>query len=221
MLALQHSPVTSPSFFSPPAIPNQSSIPESPSFQNRARRSSRSPLNPGLSSAPSTPSSYVASPGFLSAEMPAASSQNAQIPPSTGSRLRFEENRNDQDTTGTSNLVPESLLSSTLPEGRFIETFREIPTALAALITFLHGPHELLSFCHVSKEMRDLVEGSFDHEDQVRDAFLLRSISGYQPSTSHKATWLNRAIKIDLTDLELLRQYKFSISQSLYWLTCI
>lgn len=65
----------------------------------------------------------------------------------------------------------------------------------------------MLNFVHVSKQMQTLVTSLFEENDVVRDAFLGRCIRGYEPSTSSRATWLNKGIKIDLTDLELLRKY--------------
>lgn len=214
MLTLQQLPVTSTSFFSspttPPASSNQPSSPfpmtDSPSLQYRPRRSSRSPLIPGLSSPSSTSSSYAAFPTLpRMVDLPTPSSQNPPVLSATGSRLRFGENWNDQDAYLTSSPVPESLLKSTLPNGRFIQSLRAAPRVIAEVIAFLHGPHELLSFCHASKQMRRLVESLFENNDKVRDAYLTRSISGYQPSGSLKGSWLNHAIKIDLTDMELLR----------------
>jgi len=224
MLALQHLPVSSPSFFASPsqspasASPSSSPFPmaESPSVHHRPRRSSRPLFNSGLASPPSTASSYAAFPRFQSGE---TSSQNTPALSMSGSRLRFGESWNDQDNYGASSYFPESLATSQLPDGRFIETFRNTPKAVATVISFLHGPHEVLSFCHVNKQMRQLVESFFDNENPVRDAFLTRSISGYQPSTSPKATWLNRALKIDLTDLELLCQYTTSAPRYLISLT--
>ena len=215
MLTLQHLPVTSSSFFSSPltspATPNQalvaSPMTDSGSLHYRPRRSSRSPLNPNPSSPPSTSSSYAAFPKFHLADLPTPSSQTPPTLSATGSRLKFGESWNDNDIYSSSTFVPESLLTSALPRGRFVQTLRGAPVVVATIIGFLYGSHEVLSFCHASKETRRLVESLFENNDMVHDAFLARSISGYQVSNGPKSSWLNRAIKIDLTDLELLSEY--------------
>jgi hypothetical protein len=100
--------------------------------------------------------------------------------------------------------VPAILLETSLPKGRFVQTFRLAPRALANVFARLHGSYELLNFVHVSRQMQTLVTTLFEGNDDVRDAFLGRCIRGYEPSSSSRATWLNKGIKIDLTDVELL-----------------
>jgi hypothetical protein len=159
----------------------------------RPRRTSRHLLNPnGTSTAPF--------PKFQLGD--GSASPTPPVPVSTGSRLRYGETWLQQDHLNEeSSPVPESLLVPSLPDGRFVHVFEQVPRAVANVIAFLHGSHELLSFCHASKEMRGLVTTLFDENNAVRDAFLSRIIRGYEPSK----TWLNKGIKIDLPDTELLR----------------
>jgi len=62
--------------------------------------------------------------------------------------------------------------SRSLPEGRFVQVFEQVPRAVANVIAFLHGSYGLLSFCHASKEMRTLVTTLFDENDARANAFL-------------------------------------------------
>lgn len=169
----------------------------------RSRRQSRHMINPtNISSTSSSSSSiYAPFPKFQLGD----GSASLLAPPlvSTGSRLRFGETWPQQDRLNEEVLdhVPESLLIPTLPEDRFVDAFGQAPRAVATIIALLHGSYELLNFCHASKKMGNLMSALFDNNDAVRDAFLSRIIRGYEPS----ATWLNKTIRIDLPDTELLR----------------
>jgi hypothetical protein len=153
---------------------------------------------------------------------PASTSPPPLLPPSTANsatnmvRPRFGDFRNySSDRTYQLHFVPESLWQPTLAPGKFVAVCRESPRVVANIISLLYGPHELLSFCHASKEIRTLIESLFEENDAVRDAYLARTIRGFQPSTAPNPTWLNHGIKIDLTDLELLRKSRLGCN-SLY-----
>lgn len=107
--------------------------------------------------------------------------------------------------------VPEILLKPTLATGVFLAAWKQ-SAVLAVLVSFLHSHYELLSFCHVSKEMRALVGSAFDAHENVRHALLCRFVPGY--SSSQKPQ-VNKSIQIDLTDLELLRTWLLPPLQSL------
>lgn len=100
--------------------------------------------------------------------------------------------------------VPDTLLKSTLKPGRFVSAFRTTPRLVARIITHLHGSYEVLNLCHVSKEMTKIFETLFETNDEVRDAYLRRVIPDYRPAAWPNPSWLNKSIKIDLMDMELL-----------------
>ncbi|CAG8712363.1 3853_t:CDS:2, partial [Acaulospora colombiana] len=155
----------------------------------------------------------VSSPGSITPPPLPPSTANSAT---TNARPRFGENWNySSERTFQLNVVPDSLWQPTLAPGKFVAVCREAPRVVANIIGLLFGAYEVLSFCHASKEMRKLVESLFEGNDLVRDAFLVRTIRGFQPSKSPNPTWLNHGIKIDLTDLELLLESE-SVSLSAY-----
>ncbi|KAG8773870.1 hypothetical protein FRC15_001711 [Serendipita sp. 397] len=222
MLTLQPQHPTSPNLFASSPPPSSMSSPkqpwsslstpmsESPPPTMQNHRVSRHLQGALLHSSSSSNSIHTPSLRFHSAE-PSSTSPTPGIQ-AGGSKLRFAGPWTPDVKTVS---VPSTLLVPNLQPGRFIRAFKSAPRAAARIINYLHGPHEVLTFCHVSKEFRGFMESVFEQNDIVRDVFLMRTVPGYQPSTTANPSWLNKAIKIDLTDIDLLLE-SASVSLSMY-----
>ncbi|KAG8829150.1 hypothetical protein FRC17_007051 [Serendipita sp. 399] len=186
-------------------------IHDPPPLHSPNHRASRHLQGAFLQTSSSSNSIHTPSFRFHSAE-PSSSSIPTQGASTAGSKLRFGEIWLPDSNTVQ---IPDVLLTSNLTPERFVEALTNAPRAVARIIGYLDGPYEVLSFCHCNKEFRRFMESLFEQNDLVRDAFLVRTVPGYRPSTAANPSWLNKAIKIDLMDVDLLLE-SASVSLSVY-----
>jgi hypothetical protein len=101
--------------------------------------------------------------------------------------------------------LPAVLLHPCLAPEQFLTVWRN-PVILATLVQHIQSSRDFLSFIYVSKEMRALVGAAFENDSASRHRFFARFLPGYPPAS--RPYW-NPRLRIDLTDLELLRACSF------------